>query len=459
MSDRYIIRTTGQTGPVDTTAQTQLAAHLADTNDAHDASAISFSATGNLSATDVQAAIAELDSEKAAVAEPIAAAHIGDGTDAHDASAISVLDTAGNWTATDVEGVLAEIPTRFLSATSRYVQAPSVDVVGHSYVAGTGATTSADRLANRIAAGLGLTLDSVGTSGSALGWQGEWADKHLRAITPAARQVNRVHVLMYGINDINGVGNTTANLLGFRHALRSVISRRRSILSVEESDSSFSFSSFVGNSADTTRNTGTGWQYATSGSATYTITTPAWFPGGTLGIRILTRNPANEGAIHTATYNGTPYALNCLNTWGGTPVAAPCTLRIPDVAPGVQTISVALSSLSTLTAVDGWQLEPDSGPRPLIVLIKQPRLPAYSAYNPSTYGPPTDTGVDNLNAIIDAVAAEFDDYVITVDTSGINSNASYFIADKLHPNDAGHAYIADQTLAAIAAAGFIIGSD
>jgi hypothetical protein len=45
---------------------TQLAAHLADTSDAHDASAISFSATGNLSSTDVQAAIAELDSEKVA---------------------------------------------------------------------------------------------------------------------------------------------------------------------------------------------------------------------------------------------------------------------------------------------------------------------------------------------------------------------------------------------------------
>jgi len=67
VSDRYIIRTTGQTGPVDTTAQTQLAAHLADTSDAHDA------------------------------------------------SAISVLDTAGNYTATDVEAVLAELPSRFVS--------------------------------------------------------------------------------------------------------------------------------------------------------------------------------------------------------------------------------------------------------------------------------------------------------------------------------------------------------
>lgn len=144
MSDRYIIRTTGQTGPgaaagsvtvtptggiAATNLQSALAeldsekatvvalnAHIDDTSDAHDASAISFSATGNLSATDVQAAIAELDSEKAAVAEPIAAAHIADTSDAHDASAISVLDTAGNYTATDVEAVLAELPSRFAPA-------------------------------------------------------------------------------------------------------------------------------------------------------------------------------------------------------------------------------------------------------------------------------------------------------------------------------------------------------
>lgn len=38
-----------------------------------------------------------------------ASAHISDATDAHDASAISVLDTGGNFTATDVEAALAEL--------------------------------------------------------------------------------------------------------------------------------------------------------------------------------------------------------------------------------------------------------------------------------------------------------------------------------------------------------------
>jgi microcystin-dependent protein len=58
-------------------AQVNLDAHLADTTDAHDASAISVSATGNLASTDVQAALVELqgdintiNTDKAPLASP-----------------------------------------------------------------------------------------------------------------------------------------------------------------------------------------------------------------------------------------------------------------------------------------------------------------------------------------------------------------------------------------------------
>jgi hypothetical protein len=86
-----------------------LSAHLADTGDAHDASAISVAdAGGLLAATDVEAALAEiqgaLNTDEAALA-----AHLADAADAHDASAISIADAAGDFTATDVEGALAEL--------------------------------------------------------------------------------------------------------------------------------------------------------------------------------------------------------------------------------------------------------------------------------------------------------------------------------------------------------------
>lgn len=127
---------------------TALTDHIADAVAAHVASAIGLTPTGDVSSTDVQAAIAELASEKqtaAQVASAIAALvdsapstldtlnelaaalgddpnfattiatmvgdHISDTSDAHDASAISILDTANDFTATDVEGALAELQT------------------------------------------------------------------------------------------------------------------------------------------------------------------------------------------------------------------------------------------------------------------------------------------------------------------------------------------------------------
>ncbi len=90
---------TGNTGWV---AIGTVADHLTDTSDAHDASAISILDTAaQYTATNVEDALAEvLDAEQA---------HEADTADAHDASAISILDTANDFTATDVEGALAEL--------------------------------------------------------------------------------------------------------------------------------------------------------------------------------------------------------------------------------------------------------------------------------------------------------------------------------------------------------------
>lgn len=86
---------------IDTRAlDSALTSHLNDTSDAHDASAVSFSATGSISSTDVQAMGAELDSD--------IQGHITDSVDAHDASAISV-SPSGNLSSTDVQSALVEL--------------------------------------------------------------------------------------------------------------------------------------------------------------------------------------------------------------------------------------------------------------------------------------------------------------------------------------------------------------
>ncbi len=86
-----------------------LNAHVNDTTDAHDASAISNVASGNLVATDVQSALNELQTELdgKALASDLSN-HLSDATDAHDASAISSV-ASGNLAATDVQSALNEL--------------------------------------------------------------------------------------------------------------------------------------------------------------------------------------------------------------------------------------------------------------------------------------------------------------------------------------------------------------
>lgn len=76
-----------------------LATHLADSSDAHDASAISFTPTGGIAAVDVQAALVELDTEKAASGHT------------HTAPTAASVTYAGstNLSATNVEAALDEL--------------------------------------------------------------------------------------------------------------------------------------------------------------------------------------------------------------------------------------------------------------------------------------------------------------------------------------------------------------
>lgn len=83
--------------------------HISDATDAHDASAISSVPAGNLAATDVQAALNELQSDIDTRATSTELSnHINDTTGAHAASAISVTPV-GNLAADDVQEALQEL--------------------------------------------------------------------------------------------------------------------------------------------------------------------------------------------------------------------------------------------------------------------------------------------------------------------------------------------------------------
>lgn len=91
------------------------------------------------------------------------AAHLADTTDAHDASAISVLDTGGSFTGTDVEAVLAEL---YAAIGAGGIPTTTVDAKG-DLIAGT-----ADNTVARLAVGTNghrLIADSAQSTG--LAWE------------------------------------------------------------------------------------------------------------------------------------------------------------------------------------------------------------------------------------------------------------------------------------------------
>ncbi len=105
-----------------TTGATNLSNHLVDAVDAHDASAISNIPSGNLVATDVQAALNELQSDidTRALASGLSD-HIADAVDAHDATAISFDNTTSSLVATEVQGAIDEVEGRLDTAEGSIV--------------------------------------------------------------------------------------------------------------------------------------------------------------------------------------------------------------------------------------------------------------------------------------------------------------------------------------------------
>jgi len=83
-----------------------------------DASEVPFTPAGSIAATDVQAALVEVDGD--------VTAHVADTVDAHDASAIS-FTPAGSIAATDVQAAIAELDITVATAADATSITPACD--------------------------------------------------------------------------------------------------------------------------------------------------------------------------------------------------------------------------------------------------------------------------------------------------------------------------------------------
>ncbi len=350
--------------------------------------------------------------------------------------------------------------------SDRIVRAGALGVWGHSYSFGIGASDRSKRFSAIVARALNLPEAVEAISGSTLSFHGSggaWV-KVLQKLArngtgpisgspSAASGLNGWSgpggclIAMWGINDLNNRGNTPAVLAGFKQDLRAALSRMRSAV-VIESDNTSVFTGWTGTwgtSTDNTQNSGANFRHSASGTG-FQITLPADFPGGTIAVGFT--GQTNAGAVYSVTVDGTEYSIDGRNPYTVAASYTAFVLRIPSLPAGSQVLNFTVANHQSLAIVDYVQWE--GSDEPLILLVKQPYAVDYSAYGSTAPGPPTDAGVDALNTILDDVATEFGERVITVDTSPLNHDASMFVVDKLHLSDKGNARVAALILQALA---------
>jgi lysophospholipase L1-like esterase len=378
--------------------------------------------------------------------------------------ALANMDATTADRVTDTDTLTGAALAETFVPNSGLVHASAVEVWGHSYAFGIGATDRTKRFGAVVARALNLPEVCEAISGSTLSYHtsgGSWpkvlqkkARVGVGAVSgsaPAATGISGfagpggLHILMFGVNDLNVRGNTAGALEGFKQDIRTYVSRLRAATVIESTNAAFSYTGTWATATDTTQNSGADYKYTTTGTG-FGIALPADFPGGTLAVGFTAQT--NAGAIYSTTVGSTVYTIDARNPYTVSSSYTGFVLRIPGLPAGAQTINFTVASIATIAIVDYAQWEGDD--EPVIILVKQPYPVDYSAYGSTPPGPPTDAGVDAVNAIMDDVAAEFGARVIALDTSSLDRDASMFTSDGLHPSDKGNATIASLILTVLA---------
>jgi lysophospholipase L1-like esterase len=299
---------------------------------------------------------------------------------------------------------------------------------GHSYVSGAGVPRSQNFLSLACRNLVGSVTDD-GVSGSTL--QQSLLPTLQKIPGNAARQLS---VVMWGINDLGAFGS---HLDAFEAGLRLLVSRLRT-----RAADVHSFS-------DPAMHYGGRWRVAlgqevTRGDGRFTWTSPTGFPGGTIAFLIMLRRGLGGRYVFTVDGRaaGTFDTLSAPAPPPSLPASTPGAWRVHVPAGPGHVVTATIIGVHGFANVLGWELE--SNHPPLVVLVEQPRPVSYAPYVLTrSHVVPTDAGVLALNHAIDAVAAEFGNYVVTVNPDPeIGKRPADFLHDGLHPNLRGHSEIA-----------------
>ncbi len=257
-----------------------------------------------------------------------------------------------------------------------------------------------------------------------------------------------------GLNDagdaVTGNGANIAALVpAWKHAMRTVISRTQVSSLYESPDATYITLGGTGwaTFGSTNQNSGPGYSQSSSTGVTVTIAVPSGWLGGTLVLGFVTNRVggATPASTVTLTVDSTPTApvgfgsatfstdqvnLVATGTQGG------LVARLPLTA-GAHTV-VATGSAGGL-AFDYLAVEANT-PRP-VLFANIAKTPASTST--------TRTSIDALNAATQTVLAEFGTWAVYVDIDSLLGLNNAYFADQTHPNDIGHALIAQAMATAI----------
>jgi hypothetical protein len=321
-------------------------------------------------------------------------------------------------------------------------RAQRIEGFGHSYIGAYGVKPQRGFF-RLVAKRFRLTGGQTGGGGSTVLDQLDdvYANNLQRRSGPRAQ----LGIVMWGINDVALYG--PAVYPAFENGLSSLLSRMR----VAPGDAH--------PWSDATVKLGPGWNGAgsvasTTSNATLDIALARRDGGRTLGFVA----PASQGtgALYRFTIDG--QAAGSLDTRGlfpstpkspaGGPTPFIKRLRLPA---GARTLHVAVSGVRGRAQFYGWHRE--AAHPPLIVVVHQPRLPGYIAYN-GAFHQPDDDDITALNAATDRAIAGFTDRrVVHADADAeMHKDTVFFLDDRLHPDDLGHRWLAKVAIDAFDAA-------
>lgn len=351
---------------------------------------------------------------------------------------------------------------------------------GHSYFMTTvGTLYQTGRMDAVVRAALDIEFNSWANhcvTGAQLVQQGRSQGGHARVLqemlkstrTAPYAAIGGATVLCWGINDIGFSGNSSTIRNAFKNALRMAISRARASSIKEDSDASISWGAgwvSAGGTQDFSSGTTIRNASATT-NANGTITLPADYNGQTIGLCFVGAGGAFGGDITfagTASFAGT---FGTVTTDNGMTAGTHCPIMIRKKGTSSdfsKTIAMTVARVSASGAVgfDAWWIEADNPPPVIVCNIAKLTTAGYAGY-PTWSGSQAgaDADVDNFNADIASVVAEFDSMVQIADiNSAINKGVpptgspsgvtTLLASDGVHPNEYGAARCADAIVTAI----------